>query len=82
MQRLPSLASSPLLALQQLGVWGSPHRSVSWQDWQVRYQQDTPVAPRFDINAPDLYIPGTLLGSSAWSDLTPCRGQALVLPGL
>ncbi|XP_029861981.1 LOW QUALITY PROTEIN: protein YIF1B-A-like [Aquila chrysaetos chrysaetos] len=27
------------------------------QDWQVRYQQDTPVAPRFDINAPDLYIP-------------------------
>ncbi|XP_077174571.1 protein YIF1B [Paroedura picta] len=27
------------------------------QDWQVHYQQDTPVAPRFDINAPDLYIP-------------------------
>nr|XP_056702305.1 protein YIF1B [Euleptes europaea] len=27
------------------------------QDWQLRYQQDTPVAPRFDINAPDLYIP-------------------------
>lgn len=27
------------------------------QDWEVRYQQDTPVAPRFDINAPDLYIP-------------------------
>ncbi|XP_064295799.1 latent-transforming growth factor beta-binding protein 4-like, partial [Phalacrocorax carbo] len=27
------------------------------QDWQVRYQQDTPVAPRFDVNAPDLYIP-------------------------
>ncbi|XP_068034208.1 protein YIF1B-like isoform X1 [Anomalospiza imberbis] len=26
-------------------------------DWQVRYQQDTPVAPRFDVNAPDLYIP-------------------------
>ncbi|KAH0631461.1 hypothetical protein JD844_005793 [Phrynosoma platyrhinos] len=28
-----------------------------WQDWQVQYQQDTPVAPRFDVNAPDLYIP-------------------------
>ncbi|RMC22656.1 hypothetical protein DUI87_00332 [Hirundo rustica rustica] len=28
------------------------------QDWQVRYQQDAPVAPRFDVNAPDLYIPG------------------------
>ncbi|XP_060113795.1 protein YIF1B [Heteronotia binoei] len=27
------------------------------QDWQVHYQQDTPVAPRFDVNAPDLYIP-------------------------
>ncbi|XP_069738372.1 protein YIF1B [Phaenicophaeus curvirostris] len=25
-------------------------------DWQVRFQ-DTPVAPRFDVNAPDLYIP-------------------------
>lgn len=27
------------------------------QDWQVHYQQDGPVAPRFDVNAPDLYIP-------------------------
>lgn len=27
------------------------------QNWEVAYQQDTPVAPRFDINAPDLYIP-------------------------
>ncbi|KAM8952438.1 protein YIF1B [Pelodytes ibericus] len=27
------------------------------RDWEVRYQQDTPVAPRFDVNAPDLYIP-------------------------
>nr|XP_020834397.1 protein YIF1B isoform X1 [Phascolarctos cinereus] len=27
------------------------------QDWEVQYQQDVPVAPRFDINAPDLYIP-------------------------
>lgn len=27
------------------------------RDWQVRFQQDTPVAPRFDVNAPDLYIP-------------------------
>ncbi|XP_052439065.1 protein YIF1B isoform X1 [Carassius gibelio] len=26
-------------------------------NWEVIYQQDTPVAPRFDINAPDLYIP-------------------------
>uniref|UniRef100_A0A9L0SSM7 Protein YIF1 n=1 Tax=Equus caballus TaxID=9796 RepID=A0A9L0SSM7_HORSE len=30
---------------------------LSPQDWEVQYQQDTPVAPRFDINAPDLYIP-------------------------
>ena len=27
------------------------------QNWEVSYQQDTPVAPRFDVNAPDLYIP-------------------------
>ncbi|XP_072285810.1 protein YIF1B isoform X2 [Pyxicephalus adspersus] len=27
------------------------------RDWEVRYQQDIPVAPRFDVNAPDLYIP-------------------------
>uniref|UniRef100_A0A8D0XCV4 Protein YIF1 n=1 Tax=Sus scrofa TaxID=9823 RepID=A0A8D0XCV4_PIG len=31
------------------------------QDWEVQYQQDTPVAPRFDVNAPDLYIPGLAL---------------------
>ena len=24
----------------------------------MQYQQDTPVAPRFDVNAPDLYSPG------------------------
>ncbi|XP_067363620.1 protein YIF1B isoform X1 [Channa argus] len=27
------------------------------ENWEVCYQQDTPVAPRFDVNAPDLYIP-------------------------
>nr|CAB3267823.1 protein YIF1B-like [Phallusia mammillata] len=27
------------------------------QEWSVQYQQDNPVAPRFDVNAPDLYIP-------------------------
>lgn len=27
------------------------------QNWEVSYKQDTPVAPRFDVNAPDLYIP-------------------------
>lgn len=35
----------------------SPHSPP--QDWEVQYQQDTPVAPRFDVNAPDLYIPGS-----------------------
>ncbi|CAM4576115.1 unnamed protein product [Leuciscus chuanchicus] len=30
---------------------------VKGANWEVSYQQDTPVAPRFDINAPDLYIP-------------------------
>ncbi|XP_061683859.1 protein YIF1B isoform X2 [Syngnathoides biaculeatus] len=27
------------------------------ENWEVSYQRDTPVAPRFDLNAPDLYIP-------------------------
>uniref|UniRef100_A0A3Q3WZS7 Protein YIF1 n=1 Tax=Mola mola TaxID=94237 RepID=A0A3Q3WZS7_MOLML len=27
------------------------------ENWEVNYQQDTPVAPRVDVNAPDLYIP-------------------------
>ncbi|GAB0093710.1 protein YIF1B [Sergentomyia squamirostris] len=26
-------------------------------DWSLKYDQDNPVQPRFDINAPDLYIP-------------------------
>lgn len=39
----------------------------------MQYQQDTPVAPRFDVNAPDLYIPGFTLP-------LPCT--LLSLPGL
>uniref|UniRef100_A0A9J7Y1Q5 Protein YIF1 n=1 Tax=Cyprinus carpio carpio TaxID=630221 RepID=A0A9J7Y1Q5_CYPCA len=27
------------------------------QDWEVRYHRDTPLIPRHDVNAPDLYIP-------------------------
>lgn len=27
------------------------------QDWSLKYDQDNPVQPRYDINAPDLYIP-------------------------
>ncbi|XP_045136335.1 protein YIF1B-like isoform X5 [Portunus trituberculatus] len=26
-------------------------------DWSVRYEQDNPVQPRHEVNAPDLYIP-------------------------
>nr|XP_027215154.1 LOW QUALITY PROTEIN: protein YIF1B-like [Penaeus vannamei] len=26
-------------------------------DWSVRYNQEEPVQPRYEINAPDLYIP-------------------------
>lgn len=29
----------------------------SHKDWSIQYQQNVPVAPRFDLNAPDLYIP-------------------------
>ncbi|KAK1804087.1 hypothetical protein P4O66_020120 [Electrophorus voltai] len=27
------------------------------KDWEVRYHRDTPLTPRHDVNAPDLYIP-------------------------
>lgn len=27
------------------------------KDWSLKYNQDNPVQPRYDINAPDLYIP-------------------------
>jgi len=27
------------------------------KDWALRYSEDEPVAPRYDVNAPDLYIP-------------------------
>ncbi|XP_005097008.1 protein YIF1B-B [Aplysia californica] len=26
-------------------------------DWSIRYNQEEPIAPRYEINAPDLYIP-------------------------
>jgi len=26
-------------------------------DWSIHYNQDEPVAPRYEVNAPDLYIP-------------------------
>ncbi|KAL3287850.1 hypothetical protein HHI36_002308 [Cryptolaemus montrouzieri] len=26
-------------------------------DWSIKYEQDCPIQPRFEINAPDLYIP-------------------------
>lgn len=26
-------------------------------DWAIKYDQDEPVAPRYEVNAPDLYIP-------------------------
>eukprot|EP00076_Gallus_gallus_P034695 XP_025000233.1 uncharacterized protein LOC107050762 [Gallus gallus] len=39
------------------GNWGLLFFPFLHQDWQVHYQQDGPVAPRFDVNAPDLYIP-------------------------
>ncbi|KAM4589346.1 protein YIF1B isoform 1-T1 [Fundulus diaphanus] len=39
---------------KKLGILVFPYMHESWE---VCYQQDIPVAPRFDVNAPDLYIP-------------------------
>ncbi|XP_058051169.1 protein YIF1B isoform X5 [Ahaetulla prasina] len=52
--------------------------NLAWRgralDWQVRYQQDPPVAPRFDVNAPDLYIPGRAR-AGAGGALAPAAGR-------
>lgn len=29
----------------------------NFQDWSMKYDHDNPVQPRYDLNAPDLYIP-------------------------
>ncbi|XP_012526834.1 protein YIF1B-A [Monomorium pharaonis] len=29
----------------------------SHKDWSVKYEQDVPLQPRYEINAPDMYIP-------------------------
>uniref|UniRef100_T1JB28 Protein YIF1 n=1 Tax=Strigamia maritima TaxID=126957 RepID=T1JB28_STRMM len=29
----------------------------SQSDWSIKYNQDEPIAPRYEVNAPDLYIP-------------------------
>ncbi|KAG7484044.1 hypothetical protein MATL_G00044840 [Megalops atlanticus] len=42
------------------------------QDWEVRYHRDSPLTPRHDVNAPDLYIP--LMGFLTYILLT---GMAL-----
>uniref|UniRef100_A0A3B3RLE5 Protein YIF1 n=1 Tax=Paramormyrops kingsleyae TaxID=1676925 RepID=A0A3B3RLE5_9TELE len=47
-------AVDTIYVAKKLGLLVFPYMH---QNWEVSYQQDTPVAPRFDINAPDLYIP-------------------------
>uniref|UniRef100_A0AAR2KW78 Protein YIF1 n=1 Tax=Pygocentrus nattereri TaxID=42514 RepID=A0AAR2KW78_PYGNA len=44
------------------------------QDWEVRYHRDTPLTPRHDVNAPDLYIPNGM----AIEVLGLCASTALV----
>lgn len=39
---------------KKLGLLFFPY---THSDWSIRYNQDDPVAPRYEINAPDLYIP-------------------------
>lgn len=71
-------ADSPQARVSRVGgfhLWGSCLLPLlSPQDWEVQYQQDTPVAPRFDVNAPDLYIPG-LTPPAATRTLLPLGGH-------
>ncbi|KAJ8342287.1 hypothetical protein SKAU_G00322150 [Synaphobranchus kaupii] len=46
------------------------------QDWEVRYHRDTPLTPRDDVNAPDLYIP-----SMAFLTYILLAGMALGIQG-
>jgi hypothetical protein len=39
---------------KKLGLLFFPYTHA---DWSIHYNQDEPVAPRYEINAPDLYIP-------------------------
>lgn len=39
---------------KKLGLLFFPYTHT---DWSIHYNQDEPVAPRYEINAPDLYIP-------------------------
>ncbi|XP_059161058.1 protein YIF1B-B-like [Physella acuta] len=39
---------------KKLGLLFFPY---THSDWSIHYNQDEPVAPRYEINAPDLYIP-------------------------
>ena len=32
--------------------------NVSFQNWSIKYNKAEPIAPRYEINAPDMYIPG------------------------
>lgn len=41
-------------ALTKLGLLFFP---FTHSDWSIKFEQDTPVQPRYEINAPDLYIP-------------------------
>jgi hypothetical protein len=33
-------------------------KSSFFKDWSVKYDQNEPVPPKLDSNAPDMYIPG------------------------
>uniref|UniRef100_A0A0B6ZXJ0 Protein YIF1 n=2 Tax=Arion vulgaris TaxID=1028688 RepID=A0A0B6ZXJ0_9EUPU len=39
---------------KKLGLLFFPY---THSDWSIHYNQDEPVAPRYEVNAPDLYIP-------------------------
>ena len=43
--------------------------SCCLQDWSIKYNQDEPVAPRYEVNAPDLYIPGMVILKSSINGL-------------
>ena len=43
--------------IQRLSLAGLLLFPFSHSDWSIKYSQDEPVQPKYDTNAPDLYIP-------------------------
>lgn len=38
-----------------------------FKNWSIKYNKAEPIAPRYEINAPDMYIPGKIACCRRWN---------------